>query len=66
MVIQSYIIFGVFLFPGSPLPVCKVVTGVFVLRAVFAFNACNNSEKHSEGDGHNHGTETETATVIRR
>lgn len=40
----------------------EVVTGIFVLTAVFAFNACNNSEKHSEGDGHNHGTEAETET----
>lgn len=35
----------------------KVVFSVFVLMAVFAFNACNS--KHSEGDGHNHGVETD-------
>lgn len=39
----------------------KIVFSVFVLTVVFAFNACNNN-KHSEGDGHNHGTEEETAT----
>ena len=40
----------------------KIVIGVFILAAVVAFNACNNNEKHSEGDGHNHDTEAETAT----
>src|SRR5690606_20438703 len=40
----------------------KVVFSMFVLTAVVAVNACNNREKRSEGDGHNHGTEEETAT----
>ena len=33
----------------------KVVFSVFVLTAIFAFNACTNN--HKEGDGHNHGTQ---------
>lgn len=40
----------------------KIVFSVFVLMAVFIFNACKNSEKHSENDGHNHDTEKETET----
>ncbi len=39
----------------------KINTGVFILAVVVVFNACNNN-KHSEGDGHNHGTEAEKTT----
>lgn len=39
----------------------SVFFSIFVLSA-FAFNACNNSERHAEDDGHDHGTEAETAT----
>jgi cobalt-zinc-cadmium efflux system membrane fusion protein len=38
----------------------NIVFSVFVLVAIFAFNACTN--KHTEGDGHNHGTEAATTT----
>lgn len=38
----------------------KIVFRVLVLVAFFAFNACTN--KHSEGDGHNNGTEAATIT----
>lgn len=36
----------------------NIVFSVFVLVAIFALNACTN--KHTEGDGHNHGTEAAT------
>ena len=36
----------------------NIVFSVLVLVAFFAFNACTN--KHTEGDGHNHGTEAAT------
>ena len=36
----------------------KIVFSVFVLVAIFALSACTN--KHSEGDGHDHGTEAAT------
>ncbi len=38
----------------------NIVFSVFVLVAIFALNACTN--KHTEGDGHNHGTEAATTT----
>ncbi|RRA97040.1 efflux RND transporter periplasmic adaptor subunit [Paenimyroides viscosum] len=38
----------------------NIVFSVFVLVAIFALNACTN--KHSEGDGHNHGAEAATTT----
>ncbi len=38
----------------------KIILSVFVLANLFAFSACSN--KHTEGDGHNHGTVTEPAT----
>ena len=38
----------------------NIVFSVFVLVVIFALNACTN--KHTEGDGHNHGTEAATTT----
>lgn len=38
----------------------NIVFSVFFLVIIFVFNACTN--KHTEGDGHNHGGETETTT----
>ncbi len=38
----------------------NIVFGILVLVAIFSFNACTNN--HKEGDGHNHGMETETTT----
>ncbi len=38
----------------------NIVFSVFVLVAIFALNACTN--KHSEDDGHNHGSEAATTT----
>lgn len=38
----------------------NIVFSVFVLVAIFALNACTN--KHTEGDGHNHGSEAATTT----
>lgn len=38
----------------------NIVFSLFVLVAIFALNACTN--KHTEGDGHNHGTEAATTT----
>lgn len=38
----------------------NIVFSVLVLVAFFALNACTN--KHTEGDGHNHGTEAATTT----
>lgn len=38
----------------------NIVFSVFVLAAIFALNACTN--KHTEGDGHNHGSEAATTT----
>lgn len=38
----------------------NIVFSVFVLVAIFALNACTN--KHTEGDGHNHGTEAAKTT----
>jgi RND family efflux transporter MFP subunit len=38
----------------------NIVFSVFVLVVIFALNACTN--KHTEGDGHNHGSEAATTT----
>lgn len=38
----------------------NIVFSVFVLVVIFALNACTN--KHTEGNGHNHGTEAATTT----
>lgn len=38
----------------------NIVFSVLVLVVIFALNACTN--KHTEGDGHNHGTEAATTT----
>ncbi len=38
----------------------NIVFSVFVLVAIFALNACTN--KHTEDDGHNHGSEAVTTT----
>lgn len=37
----------------------KIAFSVITLVALFVFNAC--TDKHKEGDGHNHGTEAESA-----
>lgn len=39
----------------------KIAFSVIALVALLAFNACNNN-KHTEDDGHNHGTEAEKTT----
>ncbi|RRN78047.1 efflux RND transporter periplasmic adaptor subunit, partial [Pseudoxanthomonas sp. SGD-10] len=38
----------------------NIVFSVFVLVAIFALNACTN--KHTEDDGHNHGSEAAATT----